>query len=368
MRRAFLVLVVACLAAGLMVSSVNANSAPPPAVVWLYFDFPGQQANTADLPFAALQILGCEDLACESPALLQQVGSCSLPGCLAGEPLPPASGPLDWSRLECFGARCRSQSYTYPRPYFRLLVQPVEGQALLLSPVEKLPVSFAENQYWRVTAENDRLLLAPSEPLETPSAFRQPFVGRYLLTLASELGVAVLFWLWRLRRRISLPKLLWMVGLATSLTYPAVYLSPALVPFAHTSERTLFQTALAGGLFAAFLLWVLFAGALQSGVQQEGARLSRGWRIFTGLASMILLLTSILVCPLFLFSVSYGANYQIAAAGIPALAAIGLAELYAFVLEALCYRFWSRAAVNWLDALLLSLMANLVSLALGMLV
>lgn len=94
-------------------------------------------------------------------------------------------------------------------------------------------------------------------------------------------------------------------------------------------------------------------------------RLTQGWRWAIGLAIGGLMIACLLGCPILAFSVLYGSSYQLAAAGIPALLAIGLAEVYVFGFEALCYRLWSRGALNWRMAVLLSSLANLASLGIG---
>jgi hypothetical protein len=367
MRKPVSVLILTILALGLATSLGYANSAPPPSAVWFYFDLPGQSPSGGGTPFVGLQLLGCEDMQCAAPALLKQTGRCDLPGCLAGPPLPPASGSVDQSRLECFGNRCRSQSYAYPRPYFRLAMQPIGSGVLLFSSVHELPQGYAHYQYWRVTVENGQLTLTPTEALETPSAFSQPFFGCYLLTLLSELAVAALIWFWQLRGRLGLPRLLLMVGLATSLTYPAVYLSPALAPFARAGERQLFYRSLGGSFFIACLFWLLFAAVIWPARVDGHPRPSNRWRWVIGLIIGAVLVVCVLAYPLFMFGASYAASYRLAAVGLPVLAAIGLAELYAFGLEAACYRLWSRGDVGWRYALLLSLLANLASFGLGIL-
>ena len=345
----------------------SANSAPPPNVVWFYFELASQPAPDGAPPFDGLQLQGCNDPTCAAPVLLQQTGRCEVAGCLTGSPIVPQSGPADWSRLECYGERCRSQSYSYARPYFRLAVQPTGGGALLLSGVEELPGSFMQRKFWRVTLAGDQLTLTPAEEIKTPSPADQPFWAHYLLTVGVELFVAALVWAVGLRGRIRLYRLLVMVGLATSLTYPVVYFSPALAPFSHASERTLLETAAITSVVIAGLFWAVFALALWPGQADDRARLSRGQRWALGLSAAALLLTCLAACPFFFIMISYGMNYQLAAAGIAPAAAIGLAEVYAFGLEALCYRLWSRGAVSWRWALLLSLLANLASLGLGLL-
>lgn len=367
MRKPVLVLILTFLALGLATSLGYANSAPPPSTIWFYFNLPGQTSPQGSMPFEGLQLVGCDDLACAAPVLLQQTGTCNLPGCLAGSPLPPASGPLDQSKLECFADRCRSQSYSYPRPYFRLAMQPIGGGALLFSSVQELPQGYAHYQYWRVITEDDQLTLTPTEALATPSAFSQPFWGRYLLTLGIELAIAALIWFWRLRNRLGLPRLLLMVGLATSLTFPVVYLSPALVPFTQLGEQQIFYLALMSSLILAGLLWPLFAVVIWPARVDGISRPSNRWRWVVGVVTGLVLIACLLSCPTILFIASYGSNNQVAFGGLDVGIAIGLAELYAFGLEAACYRLWSRGDVGWRYALLISLLANLASFGLGML-
>ena len=357
MKKWLLILLVVTVGMALSLSRVQANSAPPPAVVWFYFEL--AQGDYPEL--AGLQLVGCESVACQSPVLLQQYGECSLPGCLPGAVLPSSSDLPETSRLECFGAHCRSQSYGYGRPFFRLAAQLKESGAQPTRLVtslnsESLPEGMMKTDYWRVVVQADSLELSPTVAFEIPSASDYPFGSTYLLTLVVELVVALLLWATWLRHRSALHPLLLclMVALATTLTYPLVYLSPALLPFSQAGERFLFIMSLIFSLTAGMLLLPVFT-----------ARDNRQ-RILRGFAFGLALLLNLVLFLFITFSVLYGSGDAVAPAGLPLPLAFGLAELYAFGWEAVLLRLWSRKRLAWCAALLLSLTINLASLAAGM--
>jgi len=298
-------------------------------------------------------MVGCQTPECLQPVLLQKFGTCDSPGCLKEQESPITQGSPDASRFKCFGMRCLSQTYEYNRAYFRLVVQ-FENGVLSSADVQALPQDWSNKQSWRVVIAQNGLKLLPAEPPTSQSIFDRPAFALYLLTLVVELLVAGIYWR-TLRSFIPLWKLLLMVAVATSLTFPVVFLAPSLRPFADAGDRNLFYIALATSLLGALVAWPFFIAV------------TNRQRIVRGILTLIAIFIAATLCGILGFGVLYSATNVFAAPGIPVPFGILLAELYAFGFEALALRFWGRGALNWREAFLLSMLANLASALLGLL-
>jgi len=198
-----------------------------------------------------------------------------------------------------------------PAPYFRLAMQGAGGGSLLFSGVQELPQGYAHYQYWRVTVENGQLILTPTEALETPSAFSQPFFGALSADSGDRAGGRGAHLVLAVTRSpgAAAPAADGRLGYYPDL--PGGLPVPALAPFARAGERQSFYLALGGGLFAALLLWPLFAAVIWPATVDGRSRPSNRWRWIIGLLIGAVLVVCILVYPLFMFGASYAASYQL---------------------------------------------------------
>lgn len=348
--RLALVLLAGVLALLLPASPVAANAPPPIHLLWLHF-----ADSDAALSRVGIQLVRCNNQACEQPELIQQYGRCDAPGCL------PVTAPLAaYATFECRAERCVQSIdglYGYGRsasPHLlRLIVQypdqvrmstvfAVVNEGRLLSRFEAA---------FRVTVSDDALLV---EPLP-PDANKQPaWVPALLLTLALELGVALV-----VLGRLGLPTrerriLLGIIGLVNLFSFPVVWLFfPALGVFQTSADRTVGTIT---------LLLALFYGGVLGGIRWIKPVLQR-W-LLSGLSLGCLPIA--LVPSLFIALSGYTRRVP-HADGLPAPLPLVLSELFAFLFEAVVLYWASRRAVPFQSMLLLSLAMNGASLLGGVL-
>jgi hypothetical protein len=328
-------------------STVQANAAPPPPVIWFTFQNEQKEPVTPQ----GVQLLGCDTMACEQPALLQQFGQCQGTGCLIAE--PALTQPLD--EFGCAGQRCRSMAYRYGHPYFKLVAQ-ISSQGYVSNIIDGLPAEgvWASEEAWRVTIAGTNLSLAPDAVPPKPFGRYGLFFYGLLLTLVTELAIAALCF--RLWLKLDLPQLtrgLAMILLINLVTFPVVwFFFPSLGQFQPDSFRKTGLITLGVAIFYVVMLALIWRANQQ-----------RRQRVFIILT--LLSIPVVFVLTIFLMLIFGYANYRVPAAGLPAGLILPASELFAVVGEAALLAFFSQGSFSLRQAAELSLLMNLASILVG---
>jgi len=338
----------------LSTDAASANAAPPPAVLWFSF----QDESGSPVSPDSLQLIGCLTESCVSETLLSRYGNCALPGCLPGE--PSLQGDMD--QLACADALCRATSRDYPTQIFRLVAN-INGQVYTSKPARL----FSGDAIRYQTEAYQVIMSIPGLNLSNDPDFVKPglpsyginFVYALLLTLLGELLVAW-FYLWFVQRwrGAQLVTPLVLVCLANLVTLPLVwFLFPTFVPFMQLESRAV---GLFLGLVAVYLSLVFYLAF----VLLEGRR---RWIIIT--VNLLVILLVIPVCALIIgYIVGYPNLYKLTSSGLPGSWLVWISEIFAWVYEAFFLYFLSRKTLPLKHALVLSLLMNLTSYLVGMVV
>ncbi len=343
----FLIRIGAFLAVLLWVTPVYANAPAPPSYVW--FEFEGVRSA-----FQGAQLAECRTAQCTQPILLMQNGTCTDATCLKSSPM--LSAPY---RFDCAGDRCLfvEPSYTSRStgPYYKLLAQFSDrvrtSQSFALRIKNSLSGYSARNL--RVMVRETDLAIVPDSSPMKPSRW-ETFNKALLLTEVSELAVAAL-WLWRMKLdKQQLGKALVAIGFVNLLTFPVVwFFFPSLQPFEYSTSRV-FGVMILG---IASLFGVLLA--TRPIVTPKTLRnIFLGWLISLPIMLAIGFLLAIVV--------GYGESLP-PVNGIPSLITLPASEIFAIVFEGwLIYRL-NDMRISLLQASLLSLTMNMISMILGLL-
>ena len=326
----------------------QANSAPPPSVIWFMF----VDQTSAPVNVDAVQLVGCDSLACAQPVLLQQYGQCQLDGCLQSSPQLN-----DWSTsFDCAGNRCRSTAFNYPEGYFKLIAQ-FSGRANVSDVSSGLPTDYwQKSPAWQVSVSETGLSLTPTaapEYVDKSGLFLTGLAGTQLIELiiaAAFLGI----WLKTDRRRLA--GLLGTLFLVNLTTLPVVwFFFPSLGQFQPASARTMGAVVLIVALlYAGLLVWIYRAG-------------TRRWRVGLIVATVVSLPLTFFCGLLMLFASAYG-NYHFYMAGWPGWATVTASEVFAVVAETALMTLLSRGSLSWRQAGLMCLLTNTASFAWGVVV
>ncbi len=326
---------------------VAANAAPPPDLIWFRFD-----DSNAALPREGVQLLRCNDAACEQPELLQQYGVCNAPACLSGSITATVRYPLT-----CRADRCM---YVYGYggfstvDYLRLIVQYPDQvrQSNVFPSVEE--ANYQHETAFRVVMTNGSLQVEPDP--NAPARPRAPVIA-FAVTLAVELVVAalVLLRLGVARREVGI--LLLMITLINLLSFPVVWtFFPALGFFQEESER----------VFGTYMLVLALGyGGVVGGIRWVDNQ-RRRWLLGIGALLSVPLLLLCLGPIVVLNFTSYSSTPPLAD-GLPYGVTLTLSELFAFGFETLLIYLASRRTLNIGQAALLSLLMNAASFLAGLL-
>jgi hypothetical protein len=347
-----LLLVLLLIGSGFTAHPVQANSAPPPGVVWLVFD---NQAGERSLP-DGIQITGCLESGCTDPVLLLQYGICNLPGCLESEPFLSDVKDDVYLTFDCAGDRCRATAFDFTFPYFGLVLQSGE-LTHAISANYQLPVDYGEELEWLVTFSDQTVQIKPIA-FNANETSQQESLWLYLgLTLGCELIVGGLFfWLACKETGRNLWLRLLMIVLVNLVTFPVVwYFFPALRQFTPNAERIAGIFILAMSVFYSALLWYIYFLKSQ-----------RTRRILI-LLSLLLIPITIYCVGMVYFAVGYVASYRMYAQGWSTITTIIVSEMYAFLWEGMLYWILSNRRMTVSKAFLASFLMNLSSLLIGLL-
>ena len=349
-----ILVVVLVVAAGLWLplEAAYGNSAEPPTVVWLMFEY-----QIPDIPrLLGVQLLGCQTPTCEQPLLLQQYGKCEAPECVVGtEILTGYSNSLD-----CTREICRSEVWpSHGGTDFRLVV--VYSDRVRTSEVTgKLPDHYSDQTItWQVTVTETDLSLTQvdgrPEIADPTGRFEENLVW-VGLSIGVELLVAGLcFHVWaRSTLRSWLGRLL-MVLLVNLLSVPMVWLFfPTLGKMQHEYDAMV-------GVLTLFVV-LLYTGLLVF-VYHSTAR-ALWWKILLVVLSLPLSFACVV---LGLFVTAYGGD-SVNVHGLSATAVIVIAEVFAVVYEAVMITVLSRRSLPTALIWVTSLLMNAASFTIGQVV
>lgn len=375
-RLALATLLALALVVGMPATAAQANAGPPRPKARMAFEFFDERSQPV-IP-TTLQLAGCQDQRCQAPVLLYETprmmkqSICKLPGCLAS----PAD--MDVPGFSCTQENaCRVDAGSFGSyPYYTLIIIPRSGippDAASVGVFEGRVVAPTEIRGLRVVVTVDGLDITDDDDIrdrtppppdfsyycdESPSS---AMIG-FAITQAVELLVALLCLLvFGVARRLIGGALL-ALGLINLATFPVVWLTfPALGPAGPTTQA---QAVAALTLLVA----LLYAGLL---VRLRPAFDPARRAMVIGLLAVVLPMVTALV-----FGAASAASAAAGALGAAGTAGAGLpytvtmpaSEVFAYSAEALLLFLLCRPALSARQAILLSVLANSASLALGLMV
>lgn len=357
-------LVIAVLQVAVLPGVAQANAAAPPErIAFQFYNASGRLVMPASLQLAA-----CADEECLQPTLLFQRGICNLPGCLT----PPIQIP----RPACNQTMCYVEAFVLRHPHYKLIVLPpynVSASEASAGVFQGSTIGPGNVRGLRVVMTPDGLEitedpeLAASTPGGTSDYSLCPLVAPasmmtgLAITQAVELLVAFLLVLLLAIPLRLIGGVLTAVALINFATFPVVWLTfPALGPGPSTQEQAMAVFTLLAALVYASLLLKLRPAF-------DPARRA----IVVGLLVMALPAAIVLV-----FGAATAASAAVNAAGLAGAAAAGAglpyhvtmpaSEVFAFSAEALLLFLLCRPVLSARQAIVLSVLANTASLALGL--
>lgn len=329
----------------------NANSAPPPSVLWFTFDY-----RTAQTPkLLGVQLIGCVTVNCEQPVLLQQYGICDSAGCIT----VPATLSDQPNAFGCTENKCRSAAYPNHGGTGFKLIALFSDRVRMSGVVNKLPSEYGEVTAWHVIVREADLSI---EHDTTIPAIQDPFglleqnLGRVGLSIVMELLVAGLcFQLWAKTDIRRLAGRLLIILLVNLVSLPVVWLFfPSLGQFQPGGSR----------VFGVFVLIVaVFYAALLAGIYRSADK-ARRWAIILTLVSLPVTGFS---CLAMLFMSSYAGGYTVIVQGLPSNVTIFTSEVFAVVFEAILITILSKRSIPTRLIWTTSLLMNAASFVLGQL-
>ncbi len=350
----------------LMVSApagvVQANvAAPPERIAFQFLDISGRRVMPASLQLAA-----CPDEECQQPTLLFQRGICNLPGCL--------TPPIRITPPVCSQTMCYVEAFVFRQPYYRLILLPpsdvpaseastgvFQGSNIGPGNVRGLRVVITPDGL-EITEDPDLAASTPGGasgygvcPLVAPAEMMTGLA----ITQAVELLVAFLLVLVLGIPLRLIGGVLTAVALINFATFPVVWLTfPALGAGPSTQQQAVAVFTLLAALVYASLL-------LRLRPAFDPARRA----IAVGLLAVALPMVTTLVFGA--ASVASAAADVLGAAGtagagLPYYVTMPASEAFAFSAEALLIFLLCRPVLSARQAVLLSVLANSASLALGL--
>ncbi len=343
--------------------AAQANVAQPPErMAFEFFDASGSRV----MPFIQ-QVAGCLDAECQQPTLLYQRGICNLPGCL--------TPPIRIAPPQCNQTMCYVEEFIFDQPYCRLILLPPSGafageastgvfQNRHIGPgnVRGLHVVITSAGL-EITEDPD---LAARTPGGTSGYSICPFASSsmmtgFAITQAAEILIASLFLLWLGIPLRLIAGIMTAVALTNFATFPVVWLTfPALRPVPTTQESAVAVLVL--------LTALLYAGLLVR--LRPAFNPARRSIVVGGLAVALPVVTVLIFGAATAASAAANAmgigNTATAGAGLPYRVTMPASEIFAYSAEALLLFLLCRPALSARQAVLLSMLANSASLALGL--
>lgn len=362
-KLAWITLVMAVLTVSAPAGAAQANvAAPPERIAFQFYDASGQRVMPASLQLAA-----CVDAACQQPTLLFQRGICNRPGCL--------TPPVRITPPVCNQTMCYVEAFVLRQPYYKLIVLPphnvsaseastgvFQGSDIGPGNVRGLRVVMTPDGL-EITEDPD---LAASTPGGTsgyslcPLAAPPMMIG-LAITQAAELMVAFLFLLLLGIPLRLIGGVLTAVALINFATFPVVWLTfPALGPGPSTQEQAVAVfTLLAALIYASLLL------KLRPAFDPARRAIAVGLLVMA-LPAAIVLVFGAATAASAAVNAAHLAGAAAAGAGLPYHITMPASEVFAYSAEALLIFLLCRPALSARQAVLLSVLANSASLALGL--
>jgi hypothetical protein len=335
-------------------SSVSANSLPPPSELWFTFDF----QNPTPPSVEQFTIVFCSDEDCSYSVELSQI---------------PNSADMSFeNELYCYENWCKWRlnppthpystlgdinlpgfGYDVERLFFKVKIRFSNGEQIS-NVLDGIPTGIGDEAHYKVTDNQQTLLLTADDNFKSPvvsGRFRS-----FLLTLLVEpLVFAILAWLWKRENFRSVLNYYLLSLLANGISYPMLWgFFPSITKYHYNSADSIGLISLLGGLAFSILLG---ASAYVERVTSDRLR-----------ALAVLLLTCICYL-IFETSIHYGVYPEpISSTGIPVSAAITLVEVLAVAFECVFIYFMSRRKIPLPWALTFCLLANAASFGLGLIV
>ncbi|MEW5872071.1 MAG: hypothetical protein AB1894_22570 [Chloroflexota bacterium] len=325
-----------------------ANAMPKPTEIWLRFVFRDDSIPNVE----GIQLLGCSDRECSSPVLLKGFGNCNAPGCLT----IPALLSDEWS-LECAGNRCLFV-YDDPEsdnlPLFMQVIAQVAGQTSKSISVS-FPLCYSCTEKWKLIIENGNLAIEQDTDSRFPYNAYKNFFLSFLISTVIELFVTVMMlWLWRIKTKTVIIKVLGVVFLANILSYPVAWLViPSWGQFQYDYMQGL-------GRIVSVIVSLFTVIAIGISVKKPQTR-----------KNIIYLTLSILVIGVCGFCgaiLSGYANYRVNVTGLPTSVIILLAEIFAVTFESIFVAILMRKEITFKQAILLGALINATSFIVGLVV
>jgi hypothetical protein len=343
--KGFLVFVTSLL---LMTTRADANAPAPPSYFWITF----QDRDAKAVNVEGAQLVECATKTCDRPILLMKTGICTREDCLKSSPILGAPHRFDCVQNTCLYA----ESQFSPRstgPYYKLIAQfddrsrttsafPLDLQNPLAGYPKRLSVT---------VRPTDLMIALDRTPLK-PTRW-EIFSIALGLTQTTELIMAgFCLWGFKIERELSI-KILGSIVFINLLTFPVVwFFFPALQPFQYTTTR----------VFGVLSLMIAI-----------------GFSIFLSKRSEVTLKTLQRVFLVWLFSLPVGLAIGFIVAlflgygeslppvfGIPSLITLPASEVFAVGWEAWLIHRLSQKRLIFAQVLSLSLVMNMVSLILGL--
>ncbi|XGV95970.1 MAG: hypothetical protein ACAF41_24925 [Leptolyngbya sp. BL-A-14] len=336
---------------GLLCATIAVANAPaPPAYAWFAFT----DAANKPIMVQSVQLAECQTMACATPVLLLEAGTCSASGCLHIAPaLRSPSNRFDCAENTCLYVE-DVVSDRKTGPYFKLIAQVAErsrvSESFRLS--LKSPLESSTSEHLRVIVGDAALAIAPDTRASQPTRL-DLFWLAFGLTEITELAVAALvFWQMKVDRPFLI-KMLAAIAFINLLTFPVVwFFFPSLQPFQYRSLRVVGALSLAVAIGFGVGLSRLSTVTLKT-----VGKLFGGWLLslpLVGLIGFVGLLT---------FA---SGEWLPAANGLTASITLPVSEVFAVVVEAWLIHHVSQRRLSLPKAGLLSLLMNAASLILGL--
>lgn len=330
-------------------TSVSANSAPPPSEYWFTFDF----ENRTPPSIESFTLVFCSDKECSYSIDVTQA---------------PNSVDMSYqNELYCYENWCKWRMYTpiesgtkidlpgfqsYPEKlFFKVKIRFSDGERAS-NVFYGIPARMGDKAYFRIATDKQILLLT------TDNDFKSPFISgkfrSFLLTLLVEpLVFAILIWLWKRENFRAVINYYLLSLLANGISYPMLWgFFPSITTHHYERVETNGALYLIGGLTvsALLILSVYFKGTVRKGL--------RGFAI---------ILVPFLCFLIFVISFRYGVYPEpIAPTGIPISSAIMLIEVFAVVFESMFIYFISQKKIPLMIAFIGCMFANAASFGLGL--
>lgn len=328
----------------LLPQSVGALETALPYSLWFFFD------RTPD----AVQLVQCQStssLLCDQPTLLIQHGSCTASDCLMTKPVLPPN-----YKFQCAETACLYQEPPFSQgsrnPVFQLIAQ-FSNQARSSPPFTtnfRSRIAGYHDRYFTVSTEDQSLMVQPDEKMK-PTRWEM-FGTALSITQLSKLAIALLFLSVLKFSSSQLSRVLLWIGFINLLTFPVVwFFFPSLQAFQYRSTRVF-------GIFS-LLNAIVFSLVLINRKAMTTETIIRTAMLWFFCLPIVLIIA-------FFFAALFGyTEFLPEASGVSSTITLPVSEI--------CVTLWegwllskSQSGLSKHQCYLLSLLMNLLSLALGL--